>query len=791
MFHRVGGWTARHPWLVLAMWLAVGIGLACTAPSWDKSAQDDDIHFLPERCASVQGYRLLQAAFPQDVYASKLIFALQRPDGPLSEADLALCDALVVQLNRLRQDEPHLQIKKIVSLRDPLLGSRLISSDKRCALIQVSLGSPYLALKTRDAVDRADQVVRAFLDTLPSADLPILYTTGPAGVGRDLLRAGGASLDGTTLATVLLVIVILLGVYRSPLLTLIPLTSIALAVWIALNILAMCTYLPGFYLVNISAIFAIVMLYGAGTDYCLFLISRYREELAAGKTGLEALSDSVAGVGEAITASAATTICGLGLMALAEFAKVRCGGPAIAVSLAVALLASLTLTPALLALVGRYAFWPVGVPTLARTQAESEGLWGWLSHVVVRRPLLIGIGSFLLLVPLAMLGLTVKPSYRATAELSPHSSSVRGLEAIARHFTPGELGPITLLLEADQSWDSPTGKQVIDHLSVGFGLLPNVAEVRSLTRPLGQPLTPMLEAPVGKAGLFAQLVSKVSANLEERIQAATRAHYLARNGEKHVTRLDVVLRTDPFDPRSAETLEVIQLWAADAVPLIAQGMSNLRTATYGITVSSKDMAVVTESDRSRINSLVVVGVLVILFVLVRHLGLALYLLATVLLSYLATLGATILLAYLLHGRSFGEVDWRVPFFLFTILVAVGADYNIFLLSRALEEKKRHGGREGLRRGLAHTGGTITSCGLIMAGTFATLLLAGLNTLVQVGFALAFGVLLDTFLVRPFLVPAFTLWLWNEDQPTQQPTPPATPTALDEPEVVPIYYRRAG
>jgi RND superfamily putative drug exporter len=109
------------------------------------------------------------------------------------------------------------------------------------------------------------------------------------------------------------------------------------------------------------------------------------------------------------------------------------------------------------------------------------------------------------------------------------------------------------------------------------------------------------------------------------------------------------------------------------------------------------------------------------------------------------------------------VDWRVPFFLFTILVAVGEDYNILLISRALEERKKHGGIEGTRRALAHTGGTITSCGLIMAGTFATLMLAGLNTLVQVGFALAFGVLLDTFIVRPFLVPAFTLWLWRKER----------------------------
>ena len=132
-------------------------------------------------------------------------------------------------------------------------------------------------------------------------------------------------------------------------------------------------------------------------------------------------------------------------------------------------------------------------------------------------------------------------------------------------------------------------------------------------------------------------------------------------------------------------------------------------------------------------------------------------------SYYATLGATTLAACWLHGRPLFEVDWRVPFFLFIILVAVGEDYNILLITRTLQEKKRHGADEGTRRALRHTGGAITSCGLIMAGTFATLMLAGLNTLVQIGFALAFGVLLDTFVVRPFLVPAFTLLVWRREE----------------------------
>jgi RND superfamily putative drug exporter len=811
MFNYLGSATARRPWLTCAVWLLLGIGLAVVAPSWDANAHDDDIRFLPACCASVRGYELLEKAFPHDVCASRVVFAFERTNGPLTEADLSLVDEVASSLRQLRQEEPALQIKKITSQRDPFIGKRLLSDDGQCTLLQVSLGTPYLALQTRATVDRAEAAVR---DGLAGAGIEGLTvcTTGAAGVGRDLIAAGGSSLESTTLATVLLVIVILLMVYRSPLLALVPLVTIALATWVALNILALCTLIPGFHLVNISRIFAVVMLYGAGTDYCLFLISRYREELSLGSARLPALARSVGGVGGALAASAGTVICGLSLMGLAEFAKVRCGGPAIAIGLAVALAASLTLTPALLRILGKAVFWPVGVPgqrdkvtrwqgdkvngprlsavtlppcRMVSLSSEREGVWGWISHQVVAHPLLIWSAALLVLAPLAFLGLRVRASYRATAELSPGCSSVVGLDVIKRHFTAGEVGPVTVLLQSDQDWDSPTGRHVIEHLSQGFALLPNVAEVRSLTQPLGKPLEDMPPPPQQKrknlrGSLFTAVWRNVVQNLTEKISRTTRAVYTARVGRgkrnasqdeaplPHVTRLDVVLRTDPFDPRSIATLEVLQTWLDDELDDLTKPMGEVRAETYGVTVNARDLAEVTDRDRRRINLLVLAGIFVILLVLVRRPTLAAYLLVTVLLSYFATLGATALLAHYWHARPLGEVDWRVPFFLFTILVAVGEDYNILLISRTLEEIKRHGGIEGTRRALAHTGGTITSCGLIMAGTFATLILAGLNTLVQVGFALAFGVLVDTFIVRPFLVPAFTLWLWrNEAAPQQQ------------------------
>jgi RND superfamily putative drug exporter len=314
---------------------------------------------------------------------------------------------------------------------------------------------------------------------------------------------------------------------------------------------------------------------------------------------------------------------------------------------------------------------------------------------------------------------------------------------------------------------------LIGHLSRGFARLENVAEVRSLTQPLGRTLTTLV--PGGSSGVLGGLFRSLRNGALEQADRSAREFYLARvpedGGSRYVTRLDVVMRSDPFEAASLNTLEEIEVWLNQELPAMTGPLGGVRAECYGVTVGARDLAAITEADRRRVNALVLAGIFVILLLLVRRPWLAAYLLGTVLFSYFATLGASTLAATWWSGRPLGQVDWRVPFFLFTILVAVGEDYNILLIMRALRERRRHGDEEGTQRALARTGGTITSCGLIMAGTFATLMLAGLSTLVQIGFALAFGVLLDTFIVRPFLVPAFALMVWRRRAATVAPRRP--------------------
>ena len=779
MFKFLGRMAVTHPWKILLAWVALAAGLMIFAPQWETKAHDDDIRFLPDRCQSVRGYKLLEKAFPQELFACRVLFALERSDRPLNDTDYALIDKLVADLEKLRTDEPDLQIGKIVSCRDSLIGRRLTSNDGKCTLIQAALGTPYLAVQTHATVQRAEAVL---LDRIHEAgtNTPELLTTGPAGIGRDLMEAGGNCLEKTTLATVVLVVVILLFVYRAPLLALIPLATIALSVCVALRLLSLVTLLPGIHLVNISQVFAVVMLYGAGTDYCLFLISRYREELEGGQPRDMAICRSVKSVGGALAASAGTVICGLSLMGFAEFAKVRCAGPAIALALGVALAASLTLTPALLRLFGNAVFWPrklkhVGSqPQLLSLGGVKGGGWGgnsfwdWISRKVAARPFLVWSVSLLILLPLCIIGLNTTPVCKPTGELSPMSASIRGLDAIQRHFTAGETGPVTVLLVSSADWNSPEGRQLIGEVSLGLGHLDNVAEVRSLTQPLGTGLPAPREGGVKLLdGLLKSLRRDVSGALVQ-AQHAARDFYVAsvknEDETQYVTRLDVVLKSEPFEAASRATLTDIEDWLTRELPRTSAPMGWVQPEFYGTTVNSRDLAEVTHSDRIRVNVLVMGGIFIILVVLVRKAWLAAYLLATVLVSYFATLGATaIVSSFFTTAYPLGQMDWRVPFFLFTILAAVGEDYNILLVSRILQERRRRGAVEGIRYGLSRTGATITACGVIMAGTFATLMLGGLNTLIQIGFALAFGVILDTFIVRPFLVPAFLMMVWGRGE----------------------------
>lgn len=662
-----------------------------------------------------------------------------------------------------------------------VLAERLRSSDGQAGLVVVQLSTEFMATSNMplfEAVLEVMDEVRA-LPGFP-ADRLQLGICGSAAVGADMLVAAKESIRRTEVTTVVLVVLILLIVYRAPLLAVVSLLTITASVMVACDLVSLLTRFAEqssafeFKVFKTTKIFIVVILFGAGTDFCLFLIARFREELLGGASPQRSAASALGHVGEALVASALTTVGGLAMMAFADFGKFRFSGPALGLSMAVALAASCTLAPALISIMGRQVFWPWKLEA-ARTSQRSANLWRWISRRVTVRPGLILAGCFLVLGPLAYRGLFIEPSYALLDELHAGRPSVQGTQMLYRHFDRGDTGPVVVIaLQPRSDFHSVHGEDAIYELTEYLANLPGVARVRSLTRPLG-------DEPPETFGLF-------GAGEQEGQVMAAEDHYVSTAPplEGKVARFDVVLQYDPFSPQSAAVLDQVRealqrlsgpkpakqpvaaagllsatAMAADIPATPAEpsgpGLGVWQGAQFefvGPTVATSDLRDVTTRDQRRIQVLCVAAVLMVLMVILRRPLICCYLIVSVVFSFLVAIGATQLLFETIYGPDFGGLDWKVPLFLFVILVAIGEDYNIYLASRVFEEQRRLGPLGGLRVGMQRTGGIITSCGLIMAGTFVSMMTGSLRGMLELGFALSLGVLLDTFLVRTVLVPAF-------------------------------------
>ena len=746
-------------------WLVLAAGLYQIAPPWDQVTKDDDVRFFPADSLSVAGHDLLERGFPADASSSQLVLVYERKLGHVTPDDLGYIEDVATKLYGFGIAHPELGIKRLDGHRTPVIGPRLIgtSGDGRdqAVLTIARLDGTHLSKRTRIAVD---QILDWLKTQRPQGPAGLeLAVTGSAVVGHDTNKAAGESIQNTTNSTIILVVVILLVVYRSPLLAMVPLVTIALSVFVSLRLVSLLTHVPGlgFQVIGITRVFIVVVLFGAGTDYCLFLIARYCEELGQGRARVDSLREAIHQVGTALVASAGTVIVGLGMLYFSHFAKVKYTGPTIALSLSVALLAALTLAPAMLVILRGSIFWPFHAPLKAagadRGLEDTEagpmaGFWARVADLVVTYPALILSVCLLVLAPLAVVGARTKSNHSQLSDLDPDRPSVVGANVVRRYFAVGELSPAVVLLDNPHlNFRSPEGRKAIAEITGRLKAIENIAEVRSLTQPLGN--SPGAGPDVGLLNRLAGQALNVAA--ESRYVSATPARSEDRD---HITRLDVLFKTDPFSEASLHALARVDglLRAATAPHEPLEG-----TASFGIAGSSSmvyDLKRVTTHDEQRMYVLVTLGVYAILVILLRRPGICLYLIATVVLGYLASLGLTDLVFHALYRGTtpWGGLDWTVGFFLFVILVAVGEDYNIFLMARVIEEERVHGTIEGTRRAVARTGGIISSCGLIMAGTFGSMLTGSLTSLRELGFALGLGVLLDTFLVRPILVPAFVV-----------------------------------
>lgn len=819
MFQTLGKVVSRTWPLLLVGWIACLVGLKLAAPPWSEVAAKGEFAFLPSDSPSRVGEDLFRKAWNSPL-ASNIVIVVRRvgsDDGAgLIESDKRFIDeelhprleeiaaeempglqpqtlgnAALAKEDAPSSDSPEPKAVVVRTYKDKSIGRLLESDDHKASLVVLELPTEFLDNRNLKIVQRVESLISRDGELDKAGKIPRgldIALSGSATVGRDMMRAARESSKGTEKWTVILVLILLIGIYRAPLMAIIPLMTVSVATELSLALLACMAKAGWVNLFDGIEVYVKVLCYGAGVDYCLFLVARYKEELDEGQSLDEAVTNSLAKVGHALLASAGTVICGIFMMYFAEFGKFSQAGIANSLGLVIVLFAALTFSPALLRLSGRWAFWPrIAGADVSRTSgwltATSlwsrlfERNWGQLvwtqvGELVRRRPGTVLLSSVLIMLPFAWIGVQFHShlSYGLLSELPRDNASVIGADAVAEHFPRGMAGPMTVLIQSketsfvseDDGQLTEESRALVNHLTDELKKHREhlqLADIRTVLRPFGGALTEMANDEASARGEDADIVLAGGNPLQRAIQSRikkqrTTEHYVSTEGEfsGKVLRLDVVLNDDPFARNSIAQFESIRQSIKNSLP------AEYQVLAIGPTASIRDLKTVTDRDQIRIDLLVLAGVFLILIVLLRRLIITLYLIVSVFFSYLVTLGFTFAVFWAMDPVGFVGLDWKVPIFLFTILIAVGEDYNIFLMTRIDEEQALHGLTNGVISALQKTGSIISSCGVIMAGTFCSLMAGSLVGLHQLGFALAFGVLLDTFVVRPVLVPAFLVLL---------------------------------
>jgi putative drug exporter of the RND superfamily len=666
-----GRWTK---WIVLGLWVVV---LAVAGPLAGKLSsveKNDNSAWLPANAEATQVSELQKQFQPDDIAPAVIVY--ERPSG-ITPPDQA----------KVAQDVKALgTIQGVVG---QVVGPVPAQDGKA---LQVIVPIKIDAAGWEKIVDVVNEVKQTIG---PGANGLAVYVTGPAGSAADSAKAF-EGIDSALLYTTLIVVtIILLITYRSPVLWLLPIISAGVALTTAQAVIYLLAKHAGLVVNAQSAGILTVLVFGAGTDYALLLVARYREELRRHEDRHEAMAFALHRSGPAIIASAATVAVGMSILTLAELNSTSGLGPVAAIGIVVGLLAMITLLPALLVIFGRWLFWPVR-PKFGTAEPTATGFYARLGGRIARRPRAVWVGTAMALGILS-LGLFQLNANGLTSEdtFTTTQPSVTGQEVLARHFPAGGGQPVTVIATAAQA----------DQVKAAFAATPGIAAVAD---------------PVFKNNLV---------------------------------QLDGTLQAAPDSPAAQQTVDRVRD-AVHAVP-------GANAKVGGMTAMVVDINDANRHDNRLIIPLVLLVVLVILAILLRAIVAPLMLIATVVLSFAAALGVSALVFR--HVFGFAGEDTSFPLFVFVFLVALGIDYNIFLMTRVREEAHKHGTRRGAVIGLAATGGVITSAGIVLAGTFAALGSLPLVAFAEIGFAVAFGVLLDTLIVRSVLVTALNLdigrWVW--------------------------------
>lgn len=759
--------SRRGKWITLALWLIVTAIVSPLAPQLADVTTNDQSSFLPSGAESTRVAELIKSDFPSDGTPAIIVF--RDADG-LSKRDLTQAKRVS---DWLASGAAGANVHDVVSIYTvPQAAEQLRSPDDTAMTMVVNItGEP--------AGDDYTATIERIRDYTSQFDVGRLHVkvSGPGGLLADLLKVF-QRIDGfLLLVTGGLVLVLLVLIYRSPVVALVPIVSVGWVFSLASAVGALLAKHAGLLVNGQATGIMTVLLFGAGTDYCLFISSRYREELTRVEDTHEAMQRAMRGVGEAIVSAAGTILIATLALLLALLRSNQALGPLLAIAIGVMLLASLTLVPAILAILGRRAFWPF-VPRLdpAHALAERRGIWPRIAALVARRPRAVLASTLALFVILALGVFGLRQDFDTLSSLPSGTESRDGFDLLRQSFPPGDLVPteVYVLFPAGASVLDAGNLQAVDAITLALAKLPGMSSVSGPSQPLG---TKSLVGP--------ERIEEAINALPEQTREAIRNRQSTSTGTSdpaapippfannvllytaalslvspagNVARINVTLNDNPYGIEAINRIPVLRDAARTAAS--AAGLAPDSVLIGGPTATNYDTKVANDRDERVVLPLILLAIGIVLALLLRSLVAPLYLLATSVLTYFSTLGISTIVFQNLLGHQ--GVSASVPFYLFVFLIALGVDYNIYLMARVREEMRHDNLHDGTVRALSRTGGVITSAGVILAGTFAALMTLPLQVLFQLGFAVSLGVLIDTFLVRSLTVPALVLLLgrWN-------------------------------
>lgn len=554
--------------------------------------------------------------------------------------------------------------------------------------------------------DPSDDEFRRDVTTLRDALPDSAHVTGPAGIVTDTVAVFAQGDRVLMVGTVLLVLVILLAVYRAPLLAMLPLVAVTVALLLTQTIGALLARAGAITITSQSTAIMTVLLFGIGTDYALVLSARWREFLRTGDPPTLAMLKASRRTASVILSSAGTIVAAMLALLATQSPVLRSFGPYFALGVAAMALVAFTFLPALMVLAGRAALWPT-----TPEQGRSSALWARIANFTLTHPKRILACSFLVLAVCSLGMLNYRETFNFTSGFRVPTDSAEGQAVLADAFGPGEVAPTTLLLQGQGATAAAT----------------KVAE--NLTGVARTAFTPPIDAS----------------------PTATTA------------RVTVVLNTDPYSLEAIESLPRI----TDEAQRIAG--DDIHVTAAGVTADNADIKRTIDTDVVVLLPLIFGIIGIILAILLRSWLAPIYLVATLAISFLATLGLTTLITVTLQGDE--GISSQIAAYVLVFLTALGVDYTIFIMERLRQELPHRSMRHALRTALVTTGGVVSSAGLILAATFAVLMTQPIRELYQFGLAMAVGILIDTFLVRPLLVPALVTLLGDHALTPQKPGTP--------------------